>query len=76
MRHRLAAHGEGRPGHIPQPAGAGRHHHPGGKLVFHASAALAGCERDPVRERTSAGLAAAGAPHPRATYQRGAAWLL
>jgi DNA invertase Pin-like site-specific DNA recombinase len=34
---------------------------PGGKLVFHVFAALAEFERDLVRERTSAGLAAAGA---------------
>jgi DNA invertase Pin-like site-specific DNA recombinase len=36
---------------------------PGGKLVFHVFAALAEFERDLVRERTSAGLAAAGARH-------------
>jgi hypothetical protein len=34
---------------------------PGGKLVFHVFAALAEFERDLVRERTSAGLAAARA---------------
>jgi DNA invertase Pin-like site-specific DNA recombinase len=34
---------------------------PGDKLVFHVFAALAEFERDLVRERTSAGLAAAGA---------------
>jgi transposase len=34
---------------------------PGGKLVFHVFAALAEFERDLVRERTSAGLAAAAA---------------
>jgi DNA invertase Pin-like site-specific DNA recombinase len=34
---------------------------PGGKLVFHVLAALAEFERDLVRERTSAGLAAAKA---------------
>jgi DNA invertase Pin-like site-specific DNA recombinase len=34
---------------------------PGGKLVFHVVAALAEFERDLVRERTSAGLAAARA---------------
>jgi DNA invertase Pin-like site-specific DNA recombinase len=34
---------------------------PGGKLVFHVFAALAEFERDPVRERTAAGLAAARA---------------
>jgi DNA invertase Pin-like site-specific DNA recombinase len=34
---------------------------PGGKLVFHVFAALAKFERDLVRERTSAGLAAARA---------------
>jgi DNA invertase Pin-like site-specific DNA recombinase len=33
---------------------------PGGKLVFHVFAALAEFERDLIRERTSAGLAAAG----------------
>jgi DNA invertase Pin-like site-specific DNA recombinase len=32
---------------------------PGGKLVFHVFAALAEFERDLIRERTSAGLAAA-----------------
>jgi DNA invertase Pin-like site-specific DNA recombinase len=36
---------------------------PGGKLVFHVFAALAEFERDLVRERTSAGLAAARARH-------------
>src|SRR5918911_5738013 len=35
---------------------------PGGKLVFHVFAALAEFERDLIRERTSAGLAAARAP--------------
>ena len=34
---------------------------PGGKLVFHVFAALAEFERDLIRERTSAGLAAARA---------------
>jgi DNA invertase Pin-like site-specific DNA recombinase len=34
---------------------------PGGKLVFHAFAALAEFERDLIRERTSAGLVAARA---------------
>jgi DNA invertase Pin-like site-specific DNA recombinase len=34
---------------------------PGGKLVFHVFAALAGFERDLIRERTNAGLAAARA---------------
>jgi hypothetical protein len=34
---------------------------PGGKLVFHVFAALAEFERDLIRERTSAGLAAASA---------------
>jgi DNA invertase Pin-like site-specific DNA recombinase len=34
---------------------------PGGKLVFHVFAALAEFERDLVRERTAAGLAAARA---------------
>jgi DNA invertase Pin-like site-specific DNA recombinase len=34
---------------------------PGGKLVFHVFAALAECERDLIRERTTAGLAAARA---------------
>jgi DNA invertase Pin-like site-specific DNA recombinase len=34
---------------------------PGGKLVFHVFAALTEFERDLVRERTNAGLAAAGA---------------
>jgi DNA invertase Pin-like site-specific DNA recombinase len=34
---------------------------PGGKLVFHVSAALAEFERDLIRERTAAGLAAARA---------------
>jgi DNA invertase Pin-like site-specific DNA recombinase len=43
---------------------------PGGKLVFHVVAALAEFERDLIRERTSAGLAAARARgrhggHPR-----------
>jgi DNA invertase Pin-like site-specific DNA recombinase len=52
----------GRPRHrVPQPAGVDRHHHPGGKLVFHIFAALAEFERDLIRERTSAGLAAARA---------------
>jgi hypothetical protein len=37
---------------------------PGGKLVFHVFAALAEFERDLIRERTSAGLAAARAPGP------------
>jgi DNA invertase Pin-like site-specific DNA recombinase len=41
--------------------GGDRHHHPRGKLVFHVFAALAEFERDLVRERTSAGLAAARA---------------
>jgi DNA invertase Pin-like site-specific DNA recombinase len=36
---------------------------PGGKLVFHVFAALAEFERDLVRERTSAGLAAARGRH-------------
>jgi DNA invertase Pin-like site-specific DNA recombinase len=36
---------------------------PGGKLVFHVFAALAEFERDLIRERTSAGLAAARARH-------------
>jgi DNA invertase Pin-like site-specific DNA recombinase len=36
-------------------------HHPGGTLVFHVFAALAEFERDLIRERTSAGLAAARA---------------
>jgi DNA invertase Pin-like site-specific DNA recombinase len=35
---------------------------PGGKLVFHVFAALAEFERDLIRERTTAGLAAARAP--------------
>jgi DNA invertase Pin-like site-specific DNA recombinase len=34
---------------------------PGGKLVFHVFAALAEFERDLIRERTAAGLAAARA---------------
>lgn len=34
---------------------------PHGKLVFHIMAALAECERDRIRERTNAGLAAARA---------------
>src|SRR5258708_29777922 len=34
---------------------------PGGKLIFHIFGALAGFERDLVRERTQAGLAAAPA---------------
>ena len=37
---------------------------PGGKLVFHVFAALAEFERDLIRERTIAGLAAARAPGP------------
>jgi DNA invertase Pin-like site-specific DNA recombinase len=37
---------------------------PGGKLVFHVFAALAEFERDLIRERTSAGLAAARARGP------------
>jgi DNA invertase Pin-like site-specific DNA recombinase len=40
---------------------ANRHHHPGGKLVFHVFAAIAEFERDLIREHTSAGLAAARA---------------
>jgi DNA invertase Pin-like site-specific DNA recombinase len=47
-------------GWVPQPPRGDRHHHPGGKLVFHVFAALAEFERDLIRERTSAGLAAAG----------------
>jgi DNA invertase Pin-like site-specific DNA recombinase len=44
---------------------------PGGKLIFHIFAALAEFERDVIRERTNAGLAAARARgrkggHPRA----------
>jgi Resolvase, N terminal domain len=46
---------------LPQPPGGDRHHHPGGKLVFHLFAALAESEPDPIRERTSGGLAAARA---------------
>jgi DNA invertase Pin-like site-specific DNA recombinase len=46
-------------GRVPEPAGGDRHHHPGGKLVFHVFAALAEFERDLIRERTAAGLAAA-----------------
>jgi Resolvase, N terminal domain len=46
---------------VPQPPGGDRHHHSGGKLVFHVFAALAEFERDLIRERTSAGLAAARA---------------
>jgi DNA invertase Pin-like site-specific DNA recombinase len=48
-------------GRVLQPARAGRHHHPGGKLVFHVFAALAEFERDLVGERTTAGLVAARA---------------
>jgi DNA invertase Pin-like site-specific DNA recombinase len=44
---------------VPEPAGGDRHDHPGGKLVFHVFAALAEFERDLIRERTAAGLAAA-----------------
>jgi hypothetical protein len=38
---------------------------PGGKLVFHVFAALAEFERDLIRERTAAGLAAARTRGPR-----------
>jgi Resolvase, N terminal domain/Helix-turn-helix domain of resolvase len=55
-------HGAGRSRRrVSQPPGGDRHHHPGGKLVFHVFAALAEFERDLIRERTSAGLAAARA---------------
>jgi DNA invertase Pin-like site-specific DNA recombinase len=46
---------------VPQPAGAGRHQHPGRQAGLSCVAALAEFERDLVRERTSAGLAAARA---------------
>jgi DNA invertase Pin-like site-specific DNA recombinase len=46
---------------VPQPPGGDRHHHPRRKLVFHVFAALAEFERDLIRERTAAGLAAARA---------------
>ena len=43
---------------------------PGGKLVFHVFAALAEFERDLIRERTSAGLAAARAGAATAAGRR------
>ena len=46
---------------VPQPPGGIDTTTPGGKLVFHVLAALAEFERDLIRERTSAGLAAARA---------------
>ncbi len=52
----------------PVVAGVNRHHHPGGRLVFHVFASLAEFERDLIRERTQAGLAAA-----RARGRRGGA---
>ncbi len=43
----------------------------GGKLIFHSFASLAEFERDLMRERTHAGLAAARARSQRGTPQRG-----
>ena len=43
---------------------------PGGKLVFHVFAALAEFERDLIRERTAAGLAAARARGRRVVVLR------
>jgi DNA invertase Pin-like site-specific DNA recombinase len=55
-------HQPGRPrGRVPQPARAIDTTTPGGMLVFHVFAALAEFERDLIRERTAAGLAAARA---------------
>jgi hypothetical protein len=58
-RHR---HRPGRPrDRVPEPPEAIDTTTPGGKLVFHVFAALAEFERDLIRERTAAGLAAARA---------------
>lgn len=46
---------------IPVPARSDRHHHPGGRLVFHAFAALAEFIRELVIDGTNEGLAAARA---------------
>jgi hypothetical protein len=55
-------HQPGRARHqLPQPPGGDRDTTPGGKLVFHIFAVLAEFERDLIRERTAAGLAAARA---------------
>lgn len=42
---------------------------PGGRLVFHVFAALAEFERDLIRERTNAGLAAVGRAGARASVR-------
>jgi Resolvase, N terminal domain len=55
-------HQPGRARHrLPQPPGGDRDTTPGGKLVFHIFAVLAEFERDLIRERIAAGLAAARA---------------
>ena len=51
----------GREDRLPEPAGERSTRPPAGRLVFHVFAALAEFERDLVRERTRAGLAAARA---------------
>ncbi len=56
----------------PVVAGVNRHHHPGGRLVFHVFASLAEFERDLIRERTQAGLAAARARGRRGGAAHGA----